>query len=89
VVDATTLRSDPLSVKVNRPTGGGVVYPAPAGDPTLQPWRVWMFWTSPRGRVGIVPEGILNDLFPTGYDIYYQTLAPSFETESRPGLTLP
>ncbi len=40
------------------------------GDPTLQPGRVWLFWTSPRTRT---------------YDIYWQTLAPNFESFSLTG----
>lgn len=40
-------------------------------DPTLQPGRLWLFWTSPRGRT---------------YDIYWQTMAPYFESPSFSGL---
>jgi hypothetical protein len=40
------------------------------GDPTLPPGRVWLFWTSPRTRT---------------YDIFWQTLAPNFESFSLSG----
>lgn len=40
------------------------------GDPTLPPGRVWLFWTSPRART---------------YDIFWQTLAPNFESFSLSG----
>jgi hypothetical protein len=40
-------------------------------DPTLQPGRVWVFWTSPRNRA---------------YNIYWQTIAPYFESPSYSGL---
>lgn len=40
-------------------------------DPTLQPGRVWLFWTSPRNRT---------------YDVYWETLAPNFSPLSFSGL---
>ncbi len=39
-------------------------------DPTLMPGRVWLFWSSPRGRA---------------YDVYWQTIAPNFESRSFSG----
>lgn len=44
-------------------------------DPTLLPGRIWLFWSSPRGRMG---NQLINgeDAFPGGFDLYWQTLAP-------------
>jgi len=63
---------------VSRPSD--INQPAPGGDPTLQPGRVWLLWTSPRGRQGVQPNA--TDLFPTAYDLYWQTLAPNFDPKS-------
>jgi hypothetical protein len=64
------------------PTGITRTNPAPIIDPTLTPGRLWLFWTSSRGREGsqIVPfNGAPHDPFPGGFDLYWQTLAPQFE----------
>jgi hypothetical protein len=56
--------------------------PAPAIDPALTPGRLWLFWTSSRGREGSQLIGGPNgpfDPFPGGFDLYWQTLAPQFE----------
>jgi hypothetical protein len=54
-----------------------------AQDPTLQPGRVWMFWASPRARTGRVPVGPNRlDALPRGYDLFWQSLAPRFETST-------
>jgi hypothetical protein len=60
--------------------------PNPAGDPTLAPGRVWLFWTSPRGRLGAQLDANGRDPFPGGYDIYWETLAPAFEPLTLPSL---
>lgn len=82
-----------IQVPLNRAVNEGQVYafldtfavvpgrtnPAPAFDPTLTPGRVWMFWTSPRGRTGSQLIGGLAaplDPFPGGFDLYWQTIAP-------------
>ena len=59
--------------------------PNPNGDPTLQPGRMWLFWSTPRGREGTVigpgsaGGGAIFDPFPSAYDIFWQTLAPQFD----------
>ena len=60
---------------VNRVNG-----PAPGGDPTLETGRLWMFWTSSRGR--FAKPGADGLVLPSGFDILYQTLAPNFEFPS-------
>jgi hypothetical protein len=60
---------------VNRVNG-----PAPGGDPTLESGRLWMFWTSSRGR--FAKPGADGLVLPSGFDILYQTLAPNFEFPS-------
>ena len=60
--------------------------PAPAGDPTLQTGRIWLFWASPRGRQGAQTDSTTADLFPPGYDLYWQTLAPNFDPKTFSGL---
>ncbi len=71
---------------INRPANQG--YPQSSADPTLRPGRIWMFWTSPRARQGVPRTG--NNAagvgIPSGYDIYWQTLAPYFESPSFSGL---
>jgi hypothetical protein len=59
--------------------------PNPLGDPTLVPGRVWLFWSSPRGRIG---SQLVNgqDPFPGGYDLYWETLAPAFEPQTPSSL---
>jgi len=54
--------------------------PAPGGDPTLEAGRLWMFWTSSRGR--LAKPGADGLVLPSGFDILYQTLAPNFEFPS-------
>ena len=49
-------------------------------DPTLQPGRFWMFWTSSRPRTGRVPFGGNLVPVPNGFELFYQTLAPNFES---------
>lgn len=49
------------------------------GDPTLQPGKLWMFWTSSRPRLGQVPG---FGTVPSGFDLFYQTIAPRFELPS-------
>lgn len=51
----------------NRLLAGGTPRPF---DPTLQPGRVWLFWTSPRRRA---------------YDVYWEAFAPKFESDSFAG----
>jgi len=58
--------------------------PAPVLDPTLVQGKVWMFWTSSRGRVGRAAAP--GTLLPAGFDLLYQTLAPNFELASFSGL---
>jgi len=53
--------------------------PAPLTDPSLSRGRVWLFWVSPRARNGQYLNNGQN-VFPSGYDLYWQTLAPAFET---------
>lgn len=49
--------------------------PNPGADPTLSAGRIWLFWSSPRGRSGAqLIDG--TDAFPGGFDLYWQTLAP-------------
>lgn len=43
-------------------------------DPTLPAGRLWLFWTSPRGRT---------------YDLFWQTIAPAFESASYSGQPVP
>lgn len=64
-----------------QPSGVTRTIPDPTTDPTLQAGRMWMFWSSPRARTGLFPFGP-NDLqaLPRGYDLFYQTLAPNFES---------
>lgn len=62
--------------------------PNPASDPALSPYRVWLFWSSPRGRLGTqlsAFNGQPIDAFPGGYDLYWQALAPAFETQTFSG----
>ena len=62
---------------------GGIVRPngpVPSSDPTLATGKLWMFWTSPRGRVA--KPGDAGLVLPSGFDILYQTLAPNFEFPS-------
>ncbi|GAB4458039.1 MAG: hypothetical protein OHK0029_18690 [Armatimonadaceae bacterium] len=83
-----------IQVPLNRSVNEGQVYafldtvaapvgnranPNPGIDPTLQPGKVWMFWSSPRGRVGsqLLGNGQATlDPFPGGFDLYWQTIAP-------------
>ena len=55
------------------------------GDPTLQPGKLWMFWTSSRPRVGLWPTGGGLVPVPNGFELFYQTLAPKFEAPSFSG----
>jgi hypothetical protein len=67
--------------------GAGVTRtnPPPANDPTLVLGKVWLFWSSPRGREGSqLVNGI--DPFPSGFDLYWQTLAPQFEPLTFPNV---
>jgi hypothetical protein len=50
-------------------------------DPTLVPGKTWVFWTSPRGRLG-QPAAGTADPFPGGYNVYWETIAPIFEPNS-------
>jgi hypothetical protein len=55
-------------------------------DPTLQPGRIWLFWTSPRGRTGNFYTGDPQPVqIPAAYDLYWQTFAPFFESPSYSG----
>ncbi len=64
-----------------RPNG-----PTATADPTLLSGRVWLFWTSPRGRLGQIPTGAGTlGTVPSGYDLLLQTLAPLFETPNVSG----
>ena len=47
-------------------------------DPTLTPGRIWLFWSTPRGREGTV-FGPGNADYPSAYDVFWQTLAPQFD----------
>lgn len=50
-------------------------------DPSLYPGKVWTFWSSPRARTGRVPTAPNTlDSLPRGYDLFWQTLAPQYET---------
>ena len=57
--------------------------PYTAADPTLSAGRVWLLvssrWVSSRGRQGSVQT---PDPFPSGYDVFWQTLAPNFDGRS-------
>ena len=60
----------------NNPNRATRTNPAPAFDPTLLPGRIWLFWSSPRGRTGSQPIQGQPDPFPGGFDLYWQTIAP-------------
>ncbi|MES2460213.1 MAG: hypothetical protein V4671_06500 [Armatimonadota bacterium] len=62
-------------------TGRTADAPNPVFDPITQPGRVWLFWTSPRGRTGVLRDGTSN-INANGFDIYWQTLAPFFDFSS-------
>jgi hypothetical protein len=55
---------------------GGRTDPPAAGDPTLQPGRVWVFWTSPRGRAG---QAAKPDPYPSAFNLYWEAIAPDFD----------
>ncbi len=68
-------------------------YPEAANDPALQPGRMWMFWSSPRGRTGLarITDPTYQSYFGgapigqaitvSGYDLYWQTLAPNLDSK--------
>ncbi|WP_309717550.1 hypothetical protein [Armatimonas sp.] len=62
--------------------GRGVGSPGYQQDPTLQPGKLWMFWTSSRPRNGQVPVGGNLLSVPSGFELFYQTIAPRFEFPS-------
>ena len=59
--------------------------PGYQGDPTLQPGKLWMFWTSSRPRTGLWPLGGNLVPVPNGFELFYQTIAPRFEAPSFSG----
>ncbi|WP_394793181.1 hypothetical protein [Armatimonas sp.] len=59
--------------------------PGYQGDPTLQPGKLWMFWTSSRPRTGLWPLGGNLVPIPNGFELFYQTIAPRFEAPSFSG----
>ncbi len=65
------------------------LYPVAATDPVLQPGRVWLFWSSSRGRTGQFRDASGQPIQISGYDIYWQTLAPSFQSPSFSGFPNP
>jgi hypothetical protein len=71
---------DPTQPSLLRPYAGRL--PASVGDPTLQPGKLWMFWTSSRPRNGQVPVGGNLLSVPSGFELFYQTIAPRFEVPS-------
>jgi hypothetical protein len=71
---------DPTQPSLLRPYAGRL--PASVGDPTLQPGKLWMFWTSSRPRNGQVPVGGNLLSVPSGFELFYQTIAPRFEFPS-------
>lgn len=58
--------------------------PDPKFDPITQPGRVWLFWTSPRSRTGVLRNGTssTSTITVNGFDVYWQTLAPFFDFSS-------
>jgi hypothetical protein len=63
-------------------TGRATDAPNPVLDPITQPGRVWLFWTSPRGRAGNLRDSNGNTITVNGFDVYWQTLAPFFDFSS-------
>jgi hypothetical protein len=87
---------DGRAVNRTSPTGAIDLYPDPISDPALQPGRVWMFWSSSQGRSGLarVPDTTFQGYFnvpvgeaitTSGYDLFWQTLAPNFNYPSFSG----
>jgi hypothetical protein len=69
---------DPLALVGARPNG-----PVAVQDPQLQSGKMWMFWASPRERTGRVLGGANQlDALPRGYDLFWQTMAPRFESQA-------
>jgi hypothetical protein len=62
----------------------GVIDPVTGGyaDPQLVPGRVWLFWASSRGRTGLLRNGAGQTVNLSGYDLFWETLAPQFGTPS-------
>lgn len=71
-------------------------YPESIFDPALQAGKVWMFWSSSRGRTGLarVPNATYSNYFnipigeaitTSGYDLFWETLAPNFGKLSTSG----
>jgi hypothetical protein len=73
-------RYDPRLTTTGRAAGA----PPALVDPITQPGKVWLFWTSPRSRTGVLRSGITPDTTTTvnGFDVYWQTLAPFFDFSS-------
>jgi len=73
-------RFDPRTTTTGRVNGA----PNPVVDPVTQPGRVWLFWTSPRSRTGVLRTGPNpGEAFTVnGFDVYWQTLAPFFDFSS-------
>ncbi|HVK06425.1 MAG TPA: hypothetical protein VM490_23340 [Armatimonadaceae bacterium] len=65
------------------------LYPNVPNDPALQPGRVWLFWSSSRGRTGTFRNPAGETISLSGYDVYWQTLAPSFQSPSFSGFPTP
>lgn len=72
---------DPTQLDLLRPMPSTRV-PDYHGDPTLQPGKLWMFWTSSRPKAGLVPFGGGLVRVPSGFQLFYQTIAPKFEIPS-------
>ena len=72
---------DPAGLNQLRSYGNARI-PAYQGDPTLQPGKLWMFWTSSRARNGQALIGGNLVPLPSGFDLFYQTIAPRFESPS-------
>lgn len=70
---------DPTQADLLLPMAGTRV-PNYTLDPTLQPGRFWMFWTSSRPRTGRIPFGGEFVSIQNGFELFYQTLAPNFES---------
>ncbi|MBC8138223.1 MAG: hypothetical protein H8F28_20275, partial [Fibrella sp.] len=96
--------TDPGNPAASRVTpvvpGANDLYPEPAFDPALQPGKVWLFWSSSQGRSGLarIPDATYQSYFnipvgeaitASGYDLFWQTLAPNFNKPSFSGFVAP
>ncbi|MBC7807987.1 MAG: hypothetical protein H7145_17805, partial [Akkermansiaceae bacterium] len=96
VFDSTALNRTGIARTPANGALGSDDYPQSIFDPALQPGKVWLFWSSSRGRTGLarIPDNRFQLLFniPVGeaitssaYDLFWQTVAPNFSKLSTSG----